>query len=145
MIEKTKDTIEENIWAKITIKQSMIAISALFLREINAFSKRKSSRKMKLIIWIKKKQKIKRMQKMNAIEMIILTRESNIENMLTTRKNIVKIKRFKKLMIFKIIFEKSKKILKFNNFWIKDVVLTTILQRERFKIIIYKIKIKSMF
>ena len=59
---------------------------------------------------------MKRVQKMNAAEIIVLTRESNIENTLTARKNIVKIKKFKKLMIFRIIFEKSKKILKFNDF-----------------------------
>ena len=59
---------------------------------------------------------MKRMQKMNATEMIVLTRESDIENTLTARKNIVKIKRFKKLMIFRVVFEESKKILKFNDF-----------------------------
>ena len=59
---------------------------------------------------------MKQMQKMSATEIIILICELNIENTLTTRKNIVKIKKFKKLMIFKIIFEESKKILKFNNF-----------------------------
>ena len=59
---------------------------------------------------------MKQMQKMSAIKIIILIRESNIENTLTARKNIIKIKRFKKLMIFKIIFEKNKKILKFNDF-----------------------------
>ena len=56
------------------------------------------------------------MQKISAAKMIALTRKSNINNTLTVRKNIVKIKRFKKLIIFKIIFEESKKILKFNNF-----------------------------
>ena len=56
------------------------------------------------------------MQKMNATEIIVLTYKLNIENTLTTRKNIVKIKKFKKLIIFKIIFEENKKILKFNNF-----------------------------
>ena len=56
------------------------------------------------------------MQKMNAIKIIILICESNIENTLTARKNIVKIKKFKKLIIFKVIFEKSKKILKFKDF-----------------------------
>ena len=53
---------------------------------------------------------------MNTTEIIVLTCKLNIENTLTTRKNIVKIKRFKELIIFKVIFEKSKKILKFNNF-----------------------------
>ena len=59
---------------------------------------------------------MKRMQKMSAIKIIVLIYESNIKNTLTARKNIMKIKKFKKLMIFRIIFEKSKKILKFNNF-----------------------------
>ena len=52
---------------------------------------------------------MKRMQKMSATKMIVLTRKSNIENTLIARKNIVKIKRFKKLMIFRIIFEKTRK------------------------------------
>ena len=56
------------------------------------------------------------MQRMNAAEMIVLTRKSNIKNTLTARKNIVEVKKFKKLMIFKIVFEESKKILKFNDF-----------------------------
>ena len=56
------------------------------------------------------------MQKMNATEMITLIYELNIENTLIARKNIVKIKKFKKLMIFKIIFERSEKIIKFNDF-----------------------------
>ena len=145
MIEKTKNTIEESIWTKMTVKQSKIAISTFFLREINVFSKRKSNKEMKLMTWIKKEQEIKRMQRMSATEMITLTCESNIKNTLIVRKNIVEIKRFKKLMIFKIIFEESKKILKFNDFWIRDVVSTTILRREKSEIIIHEIKVKNMF
>ena len=56
------------------------------------------------------------MQKMNAAKMIVLTCKLNIKNTLIARKNIVKIKKFKKLMIFKVVFEKSKKILEFNDF-----------------------------
>ena len=56
------------------------------------------------------------MQKMNAVKMIVLIYKSNIEDTLIARKNIIKIKKFKKLMIFKIIFEKIKKKLKFNDF-----------------------------
>ena len=48
-------------------------------------------------------------------------------------------------MIFKVIFEESKRILKLNDFWIKNVVLTTTLWRERFKIMIHKVKVKNMF
>ena len=56
------------------------------------------------------------MQKINATKIIILICKSNIENTLIARKNIIKIRKFKKFMIFKIIFEKNKKILKFNKF-----------------------------
>ena len=56
------------------------------------------------------------MQKMSAAEIIALIYKLNIENTLIARKNIVKVKKFKKLMIFKIIFKKNKKILKFNDF-----------------------------
>ena len=127
------------------VKQSKIAISTFFLREIDALSKRKSNKEMKLMTWIKEKQEMKQMQRMSATEMIVLTRESDIKDTLTARKNIVEVKKFKKLMIFKIIFEESKKILKFNDFWIKNVVLTAILRRERSEMMIHKIKIKSMF
>ena len=59
---------------------------------------------------------MKRMQRMNATKIIALTYKLNIKNTLIARKNIVEVKKFKKLMIFKIIFEESKKILKFNDF-----------------------------
>ena len=53
---------------------------------------------------------------MSAIEIIILIYKLNIENTLTARKNIVKIKKFKMLIIFRIIFKQNTKILKFNQF-----------------------------
>ena len=56
------------------------------------------------------------MQNINTAKMIVLIYKSNIENTLTARKNILKIEKFKKLIIFKLIFEKSKKLLEFNNF-----------------------------
>ena len=59
---------------------------------------------------------MKKMQKMNAAKIIVLTRELNTMNTLFARKNIVEIKKFKKLMIFRIISEENKKILKSNNF-----------------------------
>ena len=49
---------------------------------------------------------------MNVAKIIALTRELNTMNTLLARKNIVEIKKFKKIIIFKIIFERKKKILK---------------------------------
>ena len=59
---------------------------------------------------------MKKVQKMSATKIITLIRKSNTMNTLSARKNIVEIKKFKKLMIFKVISEKNKKILKSNDF-----------------------------
>ena len=56
------------------------------------------------------------MQKINITKIIALTRKSNTMNTLFAQKNIIEVKKFKKLMIFRIIFEESKKILKLNEF-----------------------------
>ena len=53
---------------------------------------------------------------MNITEIIALIYKLNIKNTLSTCKNTVKIRKFEKLMIFKVISKKNKKILKFNNF-----------------------------
>ena len=53
---------------------------------------------------------------MNVAKIIILIYEFDITDTLTARKNIIKVRKFKELMMFKIIFEKSKKILKSINF-----------------------------
>ena len=143
--EKTINTTEENIWTKIAFKSADVAFSTLSMLAINASSKQRLNKKMKLIIWIKENQEMKKMQKMSAAKIIALTRELNIMNTLFARKNIVEVKRFKRLMIFKIVFEESKKILKSNDFWIKNVAITTTFKRERFEIMIHKIKVKNMF
>ena len=56
------------------------------------------------------------MQKMNAAKIIALMYKSNIDDTLTVHKNIIKIRKFKKLIIFRMIFEENKKNLKFNDF-----------------------------
>ena len=53
---------------------------------------------------------------MNIKEVITLTRDLNIIVTLSTRKSTIKVQKFKKLIIFRIIFEKNKKTLKLNDF-----------------------------
>ena len=81
---------------------------------------------------------------MNAKEIIILICEFNVVITLTARKNRIKIQKFKTLTMFEMIFERNKKILKSNDFWIKNVATTAILRCERFKIMMHEIKVKSM-
>ena len=53
---------------------------------------------------------------MNAAKIMILIYKFNITNTLTARKNIRKVQKFNKLIVFKMIFEKSKRVLKLNDF-----------------------------
>ena len=53
---------------------------------------------------------------MSAKEIMTLTREFNVAITLTACKNIIKMQKFKKLLMFRMIFERSKKILKSNDF-----------------------------
>ena len=48
--------------------------------------------------------------------MIILIRKFDIAITLTARENIMKMQEFNKLIMFKMIFKKNKKILKSNDF-----------------------------
>ena len=88
---------------------------------------------------------MKRIHKISAIEIITLTRNLDIVNILNTQKDIQKIKRFKKIIIFKVNNKCNKKTLKLNNFQIKNVFIATILRRECAKIIMHNIKVKSIF
>ena len=49
---------------------------------INDFSKRQFNKEMKLIILIKENQEMKKMQKMNVMKIITLTRKSDTMNTL---------------------------------------------------------------
>jgi len=60
------------------------------------------------------------------------------------QKNIQRIKRFKRIIIFRINIKSSKTILKSNDFWVKKILITTTIYRKRAKVIIHNIRIKSM-
>ena len=48
-------------------------------------------------------------------------------------------------MIFRMISEESRKILKLNKFWFKNVAETVVLKRDRFNVVIHEVKIKKIF
>ncbi len=54
-------------------------------------------------------------------------------------------KRWLKLLIFQVKIKNSKKTLKKNNFWIKEILLNACLHKISFEVVIHKIKIKEMF
>ena len=61
------------------------------------------------------------------------------------RKNIETMKRWSNLLIFWVKIENSKRILKKNDFWIKEISLNTSLHEVSFKIVIHEIKVEEMF
>ncbi len=65
--------------------------------------------------------------------------------MLLTCKNIKTMKRWSNLLIFWIKIKDSKRILKKNDFWIKEISLNASLHEVSFKIVIHKIRIEEMF
>ncbi len=54
-------------------------------------------------------------------------------------------KKWSNLLIFLVKMKDSKRILKKNDFWIKEISLNASLYKVNFKIVIHEIKIKEMF
>ncbi len=71
-------------------------------------------------------------------------REIDVDEMLSTCKNIKTIKRWSNLLIFQVKIKDSKRILKKNNFWIKEISLNISLHEVSFKIVIHEIRIEEM-
>ena len=149
-IDKLKKTTKEkqkarhDNWAKIAATSSTIAHASSQRLATQTSFERRLNKEMKMIVWIKSEKKMKRIQKMSATKMMTLTRESNANTTLSTRKNIQKIKRFKNMIVFKVSFESNKKILKFNDYWVKNVSTTTSLRIERARMMIHEVKVKEM-
>ncbi len=72
-------------------------------------------------------------------------REININEMLSMHKNIETMKKWLNLLIFWIKTKDSKKILKKNDFWIKEISSNASLHEVNFKIMIHEIKVEEMF
>ncbi len=102
-------------------------------------------KKFEIKIFIKKKEKIKKIMITTTKNIVRWVREINIDKMLSTRKNIKIMKRWSNLLIFWIKMKDSKKILKKNDFWIKEISLNASLHEVSFKIVIHEIKIEEMF
>jgi len=68
----------------------------------------------------------------------------NIIKTLIARKNIQRIKHFERIIVFRINNKNNKIILKSNNFWVKEMLTTTIIYQKRARVIIHNIRIKSI-
>ncbi len=101
-------------------------------------------KKFEIKIYIKKKEKIKRIITTTINYIIDQTCKTNTKTIFLIRKNIIAIRRRFDLIIFWIKIKESKRILKKNNFWTKKILSNANLRKISFEIIIYNVKIESI-
>ena len=133
-------------WAKKANEKSTTSFESHLVLSVDVTSLMQNHcKKFKIKIFIKKKEKIKRIMITTTKNIVKWTREINVDKMLLTRKNIETMKRWLNLLIFQVKTKNSKRILKKNDFWIKEISLNISLYEVSFKIVIHEIRIEEMF
>ncbi len=133
-------------WAKRVNEQSTMSFENHLVLSVNiALSVQNHCKKFKIKIFIKEKKKIKRIMIITTENIVRWVREIDVDETLSMCKNIETMKRWSNLLIFWIKIKDSKKILKKNDFWIKEISLNVSLRKVSFKIVIHEIRIEEMF
>ncbi len=133
-------------WAKrMNEKLIMLFENHLVLSIDIASSMQNYCNKFEIKIFVKEKEKIKKIMMITTENIMKWVKEIDIDKMLLTRKNIEIMKKWSNLLIFWIKIKDSKKILKKNDFWIKEISLNISLYEVSFKIVIHEIKVEEMF
>ncbi len=109
-----------------------------------ASSMQNHCKKFEIKIFIKEKKKIKRIMMTTTKNIVRWARKIDVDKMLLTRKNIETMKRWSNLLIFWMKMKDSKRILKKNDFWIKEISLNASLREVSFKVVIHEIKVEEM-
>ncbi len=129
-------------WAKkINEKSTTSFESHLVFNADVASSVQNHCKKFKIKIFIKKKEKIKRIMMITTENIVRWVREIDVDETLLMCKNIKTMKKWSNLLIFWV---KTKDSMKKNNFWIKKISLNISLHEVSFKIVIHEIKIEEM-
>ncbi len=132
-------------WAKRANEKSMMSFENHLVLSVDVASLvQNHCKKFEIKIFIKEKEKIKRIRMITTKNIMRWVREIDVDKMLLTRKNIKIMKRWSNLLIFWIKIKDNKKILKKNDFWIKKISLNASLREVSFKIVIHEIKIEEM-
>ncbi len=133
-------------WAKRANKKLTILFESHLVFSIDVTSSMQNHcEKFKIKIFIKEKEKIKRIMMTTTKNIVRWAREIDVNKMLLTCKNIKTMKRWSNLLIFQVKIKDSKRILKKNDFWIKEISLNASLHEVSFKIVIHEIKVEEMF
>ena len=132
-------------WAKRANEKLMTLFENHLVLSVDvASSMQNHCKKFKIKIFVKEKKKIKRIMMTTTKNIVKWAREINVKEMLSTCKNIKTMKRWTNLLIFQVKMKDSKRILKKNDFWIKEISLNTSLCEVSFKIVIHEIKVEEM-
>ncbi len=132
-------------WVKKVNEKSIMSFESHFVLSVNVTSLvQNHCKKFKIKIFVKKKEKIKKIMMITTKNIMRWVREINVDEMLLTRKNIKIMKKWSNLLIFWIKMKDSKRILKKNDFWIKEISLNISLHKISFKIVIHEIKVEEM-
>ncbi len=132
-------------WAKkVNEKSTTLFENHLVLSVDVVLSMQNHCKKFEIKIFVKEKEKIKRIMMTTTKNIVRWAREIDVNEMLLMHKDIKTMKRWSNLLIFWIKIEDSKRILKKNDFWIKEISLNASLHEVSFKIVIHEIKIEEM-
>jgi len=134
-----------NNWVKIINKSLLLLVRSFSNKNASiALLVRSLRKEFEVRVYIKKKEKIKRIIITTINNIISRIRDANVGATLLVRKNIIIVKRQFNIVIFKVKIKKSKRILKKNNFWTKKILSNASLRETNYNIIIYEIKVENM-
>ncbi len=132
-------------WAKkVSMKSTTSFESHLVFNVDISSSVRNYCKKFEVKIFIKEEEEVKRIMMITTKNIVRWTREIDVNETLSTRKNIETMKRWLKLLIFWIKTKNSKRTLKKNDFWIKEISSNACLREISFEVVIHEIKIEEM-
>ncbi len=143
--ESVKKRKHVDSWAKRVSVKSTTSFESHLVFNVNISSSvQNHCEKFEVKIFIKEEE-VKRIMMTTMKNIVRWAKEIDVDEMLSTCKNIEMMKRWLKLLIFWIKIKSSKKTLKKNDFWIKKISLNACLCKISFEVMIHEIKVKEMF
>ncbi len=133
-------------WVKRASVKSTISFESHLMFNVDILlSVQNHCEKFEVKIFIKEKEEVKRIMMITMKNIVRWVRKIDVDKTLSMRKNIETMKRWLKLLIFQVKMKSSKRTLKKNNFWIKEISSNTCLCEISFEVVIHEIRIEEMF
>ncbi len=133
-------------WAKRASVKSMTSFESHLVFNVNISSSMQNHcKKFEVKIFIKEEEEVKRIMITTTKNIVRWVREIDVDETLSMHKNIKMMKKWLKLLIFWIKMKSSKRTLKKNDFWIKEILLNACLCEIGFEVVIHEIKVEEMF